>query len=431
MVIALLGFLILFGLMLIGMPIGFSMLLVGFAGYGFVNGFDVALYALAMVPYENVAVYTLSVLPMFVLMGEFASLSGIVSDGFEAAFKWLGRIKGGGALATISASGVFAACTGSSVAGASLMTNLAVPEMRKHKYKYSLAAGTVAAGGTLGILIPPSVPLVVYGLLTDTSIGKLFIAGILPGILLITLFALAIFIQVKIDPSIAPSIKEKYSLRERLEATKKVWMMLLLILIVLGGIWGGVFTASEAGAVGSAGSFLILALRGKLTFSNVVTALKTTIKTSTMVFIILIGANIFSQFLAVTQTPFMLAEMVAKMGIPPVAVILVIMLIYMFLGSIMETMSMVVLTLPIFAPIVTSLGYDLIWFGILVTINSEMAMITPPVGMNVFIVGGILKNKINTKTVYKGVAPFVIGMAICILLVLIFPQLATFLPNMN
>jgi tripartite ATP-independent transporter DctM subunit len=360
-------------------------------------------------------------------MGELAQMAGISSAAFEAAHKWLGHLRGGLAMATIGACTVFAACVGSSSAGSTVMTYVAWPQMKKYKYDPRLALGVIAAGGTLGILIPPSAPFVVYALFADESVGKLFMAGIIPGLILSTLFMIAIVVQTRLNPALGPTAPPA-SWRSKFSSLKSTGPAVLIILLVLGGIWGGIFTPTEAGGIGAAGAFLIALVGRQVTGRKLIFHLTSAVRTSAMIFTILIGALIFGYFLTATNLPFLLAEYVKGLDIPPMGIILVILFIYAILGCIMDTFAMIILTLPIFIPIVKGLGFSLIWFGVLVTVMTEMAQITPPIGFNVFIVSGMVP-EIPMYTIFRGIGPFVLALAVLIGCLLVFPDIALFLPN--
>ncbi len=427
-IVGILGFVVLFILLAAGMPIGFAMAMVGFVGFTLISDIGGALGLLGTVPYSTVASYVLSVIPMFVLMGEFSFISGMVTDAYYAAYRWLGHLPGGLAMTTIGACTGFAACSGSSLAAASLMAEIAYPEMTRYKYNPKLSLGSIAAGGTLGILIPPSTAFIIYGILAEVSIGALFIAGILPGLLLAILFMLVIYIQARLNPTLGPA-GGKSNWRDRFVAFKGTWLVVLLFLLVMGGIWGGIFTPSEAGGVGAFGAFLIALGKRRLTRANIADALRGALRTTAMIFTILIGAMIFGYFLAVTRVPFILAEFVADLAVPPLAIVIATLLVYAVLGCIMDTLAMIVITIPLFVPVVLGLGFDLVWYGVLVTVMMEMALITPPIGMNVFVVGGMVKD-VPMYTIFRGVAPFIVAMIVCIAIMVVVPEISLFLPGL-
>lgn len=426
-VIGIIGFIVLFLLLAIGMPIAFAMLTVASVGLVVVGGLPAALTQLQLTPYTRVASYIMSTIPLFVLMGSLAFVSGLNTDAYKAAYKWIGSLPGGLAMATIGGCAGFAACTGSSVASIALVTPIALPEMLRYKYDPRLATGSIAAGTTLGILIPPSIPFIVYGLFAEVSVGKLFIAGIIPGLLLASLFVLTIYILVKFRPSMGlPAPKATWW--ERLGAFKSIWALVILVVLVLGGIWGGVFTPIEAGGMGAFGAFLIALGRRRLTKQNLIDALRSSLRITAMVFAMMIGAIMFNCFLAVTRLPFMLADYVAALLVPPVVIVIALMFFYLIGGCLMDVLGLMLLTLPIFIPIMNSVGIDLILFGVLTTIMTEMALITPPIGMNVFVLSGMAED-IPMYTIFRGILPFLIAMIIGLALIIAFPQIALFLPN--
>lgn len=427
MTYALLGFGIMLLLMLLGLPIGFAMLAVGFVGYGLMTSFKAALGLLSLVPFDQVAVYSMSVIPLFCLMGEFGFRSGVVADAYTAADRWVGHHRGGLCMATNVACAAFAAMTGSSIAGSSIMTQVAWPEMKKRNYKATLGLGCIAAGGTLGIMIPPSTPMITYGIITNSSVGKLFLAGALPGLIITVLFCLAVVVVTRMDPLAAPG-GQKSSWKERFKSLSKVWLMLLLIVAVLGSIWGGLCTPTEAAAVGSFGTFVIAIGRHNMDIKKIRDSIKSSMKVTSMIFFLLIGASVFSNFITVTKAPVIIAKWVASSNIAPAMVIAIMCLVYIFLGCLMDTLSMILLTLPIFSPIVVALGYDLVWFGILVVLMTMLGSITPPVGINCFVVGGMVEDA-STGEVFKGVVPFIIALIVMAVILVAFPDVALWLPR--
>ncbi|MBN1228032.1 MAG: TRAP transporter large permease subunit [Deltaproteobacteria bacterium] len=425
--IGVLGLCGMFLLIFAGVPVGFSMMLSGFIGYSALTVVTGGLSLLAQVPYAASANYPLSALPLFVLMGNFAFHSRMTEDAYTAAYKWLGHLPGGLAMSTIGGCAIFSAVSGSSLATMGTMTKVSLPEMLRYNYDPRLALGSLAAGGTLGILIPPSTIFIIYGLYGGVSVGRLFMAGFIPGILLACLFSSVIFLWTMVNPSIGPS-GPRAGWYEKFRAMKDSWALIAVMLLVLGGIWGGIFTPTEAGSIGAFGVFLIAAMRKLLTMKNIIEALKDTAKTATMIFFLLIGAEIFGNFMALSMLPMKLAGFVNELQISPVGVVIAMLIIYIFMGCLMETASMILLTLPIFLPILNSLGVDLVWFGVLLIIVCEMGMITPPMGINVFILSGMAEG-IPMYAIFKGVLPFVFAMLICMLMVIIFPKIALFLPG--
>ncbi|MDR2486607.1 MAG: TRAP transporter large permease [Clostridiales Family XIII bacterium] len=427
MTIAILGIALLVLLLFLGMNIGLAMAFVGFAGYWYVRDFGAAFGILKTIPFTNAMKYSFMVIPMFVLMGQFAFHANLSSGLFHAADRWLGRFRGGLAMATVAACAGFSAICGSTAATAATMGTVALPEMRRHGYQDSLATGSIAAGGTLGILIPPCTGFFIYGIVAEQSIGQLFAAGILPGIVLALCYIAAIGITVRVKPALAPQTV-KYSLREMLVSLKGIVAIAVLFLAVIGGMFMGYFTANEAAAIGAMLALLYMILMRQFTWARFLASLRDTIKTSAMVFLILVGAYIFGAFLAITQLPMRLAAFVEGLDVNRYVVLAIIIAIYIVLGCLMDSLAMVMLTVPIFLPIIISLGFDPIWYGVLMIMVMEMGLITPPVGMNVYIVAGVAKD-VPLTTIFRGVAPMVIGMVVAIIAVVCVPQLALFLPG--
>ncbi len=418
---------LLFLLFACGMPIGFVMALVGLIGYVYLGSLDAGLNILGLTFYAGGTSYTLSVIPLFVLMGQFAAHAGLSRDIYHTVERWMGHQRGGLAMATIGACAGFAAISGSSVATAATMGTVALPEMKKYKYGEALATGTVAAGGTLGILIPPSATFVFYAILTEQSVGKLFIAGILPGIVLAALFMLTIYIHVRLDPDIAPR-GERASLREKIVALKGIWGIVVLFLLVMGGIYTGVFTPTEAAGIGAFGSFVFAMGKRQVKWENFTASLAQTAQTTAMIFIIIIGAYIFGFFLAVTRIPSELADFMAGLQVSRYVILAAVVLLYTILGMFLEGFATLVLTIPIIQPLMVNLGFDPIWFGVMVIIMMEMSLITPPVGVNVFIIKGVAKD-VPMYTIFRGIWPFWVAMLVCLVILSAFPQIAMFLPN--
>lgn len=421
------GFVALFVLLGLRMPIGLAMMLTGAIGIAVLNSTSAALNTLGSFPYSYSSVFTLSVIPLFVLMGSFATVSGMGADLYRTAYAWIGHRRGGLAAATILACAGFAALSGSSVAAAATMGKVALPEMRRYSYDPRLATGSVAAGGTLGILIPPSTVLIVYALLTEQSIGRLFLAGFLPGLLLTLLFVATVLIVAALRPEMGPP-GERQPLRDRFLVLIHSGALLFIVLIVIGGIYTGLFTVTEAAAVGAFLTFLHALWRRRLTFSRTATALLETVRTTAMVFLILIGAHFFATFMALSRIPMNLAAMLGDLAVPALVILAVILAAYVVLGTFLEGFAMMVLTLPIVFPIVITLGYDPIWFGIVMVIVLEMGLISPPVGINVFIVKGVAED-VPLSTIYAGIMPFWIAMLVCVVLLVAFPEIALILPN--
>ncbi|MFZ5735912.1 MAG: TRAP transporter large permease [Pseudomonadota bacterium] len=424
--VAIIGFVTLFVLMLLRVPVGMAMGLVGVAGFGYLTGFEPALKLVGQTTMRTVTDYSFGVIPMFLLMGAFVSASGISRELFRAGNTFVGHWKGGLGIATIGACGGFAAISGSSVATAATFSAVAYPEMRRYGYPQSFSTGVIAVGGTLGAMLPPSTVLAVYGIITQQDIGKLFIAGILPGLLAIVMHMITIWIIGVARPGFLPA-GPKSSWSERLAAFRDVWSPLLLFLFVIGGLYGGFFIPTEAGAVGAVGAFLIGVARGKLNRDGILQSLLQATRTAAAVFTILIGAICFGYFLTITQTPQHITEFLTGLGIGPYGVLALILLMYLVLGCVMDAMAMVILTVPIVFPLITALGFDPIWFGIVIVMTVELGLISPPVGMNVFVIKSVIKD-VSMSTVFKGVAPFVITDLIRLMILIAFPIIAVWLP---
>lgn len=426
-IVGVIGFGVLFLLLALGMPIGFAMAGVGAAGFMLIGGLPGALTMIGTSPYTTVSSYEMAVLPLFILMSHFAFTSGLTTDVYSAAHRWMSRLPGGLAMATIGACAGFAACTGSSTAGVSVMTSTALPEMLRYKYDPRLATGCIASGSTLGILIPPSLPLIVYGIIAEVSIGKLFLAGVFPGLILITLFLIVIFIMVKLRPSLGPP-GPKISWYERISAFRTAWPAPILAVIVLLGIWSGIFTPLEAGGIAAFFAFLLVVCRRRFNRQTMTEALTNSLKISVMIFTIMIGAVIFNYFLALTNLPWAAAEFVSTLPVSPTVILMVVMLFYLIGGSLMDALGLSLLTWPIFIPIMTGLGVDLILFGVLTVVMIEIACITPPIGMNVFVLSGMRKD-IPMYTIFKGIIPFLLVMIIFVAILVAFPKIVLFLPS--
>lgn len=415
-------------LMFLGLPIGFTLALVGLGGTVLLLGPSVALPQLHITLYSIVSNYSLTVLPFFILMGFFADVSGISNEIFGVAEKWLRRLPGGLALATIAGCAGFASISGSSVATAATMGAVALPEMKKYGYSDSLAAGTVAAGGTLGFLIPPSVAFVMYGIIAEESVGKLLIAGYIPGIILAIAFMSIVIIQVKINPNLAPSNPDPVSWKQKIIALKDIWGMLIVFVMVMGGIYFGIFTATEAGGMGAFVLFVFVILKRRMTRKILFGTLLRSATVTCMIFTILFGAYLFGDFLTLSQVPTQMINAMTAISDNKYVIFAMVVVVYLILGCFIESVPMLVLTVPILLPLIKAIGFDPIWFGVIVVMMVEAALITPPVGMNVFVISGLLKN-VPMTTIFKGAVPFVIAILAVVILLVIFPQIATFLPR--
>ena len=420
-------FVLLFLLLAAGMPIGFAMGLSAFLGTLLLIDAHAALALLGQTAYETALTYNLSVIPMFVLMGYIAGEAGLNESLYRACNAWLGHRRGGLALATIGGCGAFAAICGSSLATAATMAQIALPEMRRYRYDDRLATGAVAAGGTIGILIPPSVIMVIYGLLTETSISALFLAGIVPGILTVLGFMIAISIMTRIDPKLGPPARRS-SLSERMSALKSTWGTAALFLLVIGGLYLGIFSPTEAASVGAIGALTLGIFNRRSLRQLLANSIIDTVKTTAMIFTVLIGAILFNNFLILAAVPNLISDWIAGLPLGKMAILLVILAMYFVLGCLLDSLAMILLTIPIVFPIVKALGYDPVWFGIIIVMVVELGLITPPIGMNVFVIKGIARD-VPLETIFRGVMPFIVAQVVLILLLVAFPQLALWLPS--
>ena len=417
----------LIALIALGMPIAFTLAVCGALGLYLEVGLSPMLSVLQTTPYRTAASFLLSTVPLFILMAELLARGSIVRNLYRACTLWMGHIRGGLALAAIAASVGFAVLSGSSTAAAAAMSRISMPEMRRYGYNESFALGVIAVGGTLSIMIPPSLPLILYGVLTETSIGRLFLAGILPGALTAGFYVITIIVQVSRNPEIAPPT-EKYSWSERFASIPGTSPAIVLVLLVLGGIYSGAITATEAAAVGAAGAFVISILVGGLRWSGTKEAFSATLTTTSMIFAIIIGAMIFGYFLAVTQVPQALVIWVGDLPLPSWTILLIIIALYLVLGFFIDQIAIIILTLPLIFPLVLSLGYDPIWFGIILTKTVEMGLVTPPLGLNVFVACGASNTRVEDG--FRGVMPFLLGDLVVLSLLIVFPAIATFLPSL-
>jgi tripartite ATP-independent transporter DctM subunit len=429
--VAIIGFVALFALMLMRVPVGMAMGLVGVTGFGWIVGSGPALKMIGQTSMRTVTDYNFGVIPMFLLMGAFVSNSGMSRELFRAANGFVGHRKGGLGIATIAACGGFAAISGSSVATAATFSAVAYPEMRRYGYPQSFATGVIAAGGTLGAMLPPSTVLAVYGIITEQDIGKLFIAGIVPGILAMLMYMGTIALLSAMWPDYLPA-GPRSSWKERMAALADVWATLVLFLFVVGGLYGlpflPRFTPTEAGGVGAAGAFLIGLLRGRLTRADIRKSLLQATRTAAAVFTVLIGALLFGYFLTITQTPQKVTEFLTALGIGRYGVLALIMLMYLVLGCLMDAMAMIILTVPIIFPVITALGFDPIWFGVIIVMTVELGLIHPPVGMNVFVIKSVIPD-VSFSTIFYGVLPFIVTDLIRLVILISFPILALWLPS--
>ena len=427
-VVGIIGIGLLLLLFLLRMPVAFAMAFVGLIGFAYLTSPGPALSLLAQDIWDQFSSYPLSVIPMFILMGTFAFASGISQRLYRTTYTWVGQLTGGLTIATVLACAGFAAICGSTAATAATMGKIALPEMKKYKYDDTLATGTVAAAGTLGILIPPSTVLIVYGILTEESIGKLFIAGVLPGILLSLSFVATVAFLCLRNPKLGPA-GNPTSWREKLRATTGIIEAIILFFLAIGGLFLGWFSPTQAGAIGAGGALVIGLARRQLSWRTFIEAGKEGLRTACMVLLIITGAVIFGHFMAVSTIPFALADWIGQLPIHPMAVMAVLIFIYFIGGFFMDSMALVVVTIPIFFPIVMKLGFDPIWFGVIIVLVAEMGVITPPVGVNVFVIKGIAPD-VPLFVIFRGILPFLAALIIVTVIILFVPQIATFLPSL-
>ena len=421
--LALGGFVALFLLVILRIPVGIAMGIVGVAGFGIVVGPTPAMSLLAQVPIRTATDISFSVVPMFILMGAFISASGMSKDLFRAAYAFLGHLRGGLGLATIASCAGFSSISGSAVATAATFSQVAYPEMRKYGYPKGFSVGTIAAGGTLGVMIPPSTIMIVYALITDMEIAKLFMAGIIPGILGMFLYMAAVSLTGR-SRSMQLARGERSSWSERFASLGRVWPVLLLFVCIMVGIYGGVFTINEAAGFGAVGAFVIALALGRLSFSSIVEALVETVRTTASIFTTLIGAILFGYFLAITQVPQNVAHYLGELSLNTNLILIIILVGYLALGALMDEMALLILTLPVIAPVITALGVDPYWFAILLITTLEVGLIAPPVGMNIFVIVAVLKGEVSLREAYSGVAPFIIADVVRLALIFAFPVIA-------
>ena len=426
--IGILGCFILLALLITSMPVAFAMLAAGVAGFAMITSPHAAFSMVTADLFETFSSYGLTVIPLFVMMGQVSFHAGISRRLFHSAYVWIGHLRGGLAMATVGACAGFGAICGSGPATAATMAAVALPEMKRYGYADSLASGTVASGGSLGMLIPPSVVFIVYALMTEQSIGSLFLAGVVPGILITVLFCINIYIRCTKDKTLGPA-GPKHSWKERLLSLNGVIETILLFLLVMGGMFFGLFTPIEAAAVGAAGSFAIAFFQKELNMRKIKLILLETVRTSSMIFFIVAGAVIFGRFLAVSRIPFAAAEFFVSLPLPGWMIMLIIILFFLAAGCIIDALALILLTIPIFYPVILELGFDPVWFGVLVVVITQMGVITPPVGVNVYVVSG-MERDIPLPVIFKGAVPFLLMLIISALILILVPDLCLFLPNL-
>lgn len=423
-----LGMVIMLALLFMGVPIGFCMAAVGTVGMMYLVNTDAGLTLLQTTPFDTTNSYPLTVVPLFILMGAIAFRTGISTDLYMMVYRWLGHLPGGLAIATIGACGGFAAVSGSSLATAATMGMVALPEMKRYKYSPSLATGCIAAGGSLGILIPPSVVLIIYGFLTTQPITALFMAGFLPGVLEVVFYMVTVYLICKFNPQMGPPGKRS-TMRERIFSIKDTWGVLVLFLIVIGGLYLGIFTPTEAGGIGAFGALLFIIIRRRFNLKNISESLNDSVKTTAMSFVVLIGAMFLGYFLTVTQLPSAMSEFVSNLPLNRYLILTLILIVYLLLGCVMDSLSIVLITVPIFFPVVQALDFNPIWFGIIMVRVVEIGMITPPVGINVFIIKGVAGD-VPMHTIFKGIMPFLAADILHVALLIAVPEISLLLPRL-
>jgi len=426
--IGVVGIFALFTLIFSRMPIGFLMAMIGFVGFGVIVSFGASMNLVVKDLFAVFGSYDLTVIPLFVLMGQVAFHAGISSRLFDAAYKNIGHLPGGLAIATIGACAAFAAICGSTNATAATMAAATLPEMKRYNYRITLATGAVAAGGSLGILIPPSVIFIVYGILTEQSIGELFLAGILPGLLLTGLFVVTILVWAAIQPDLGPP-GPRTTIREKVASFSGVFETILIFFLVMGGLFAGIFTPTEAGAVGAFGTIVLAVIRRNLSWKGFVTSLFETTRISCMILVIVAGATIFGHFLAISRIPFDIANWISGFALPPAVIILLIILVYLIGGCFIDSLALIMLTVPIFYPVIVQFGLDPVWFGVIIVLVTQIGVITPPVGINVYVVSGVAR-EVPLELIFRGAFPFLLAMVAGTLLLIAFPQIALFLPGL-
>jgi C4-dicarboxylate transporter DctM subunit len=425
--VGIIGICVLIVIFLLGMPVGFTMAIVGLAGFSLLVTTQAGFSMLARDIFATLSSYSLTVIPMFIFMGAIAYASGMSRRLYDAGYVIFGQRRGGLAIATIAACAGFAAMCGSTNATAAAMGRVALPEMKRYKYDDSLATGCVAAAGSLGIMIPPSTIFIVYGILTEQSIGKLFVAGVLPGLLLAALFIAVVFFLCRRNPNLAPT-GAPTSWKEKIDGITGMIEMLALFVLVIGGLFLGLFSPTQAGAVGAAGALIIGLARRQLTWQGFLFAVKDTLRITCMVMVIVAGATVFGHFIAIAKIPLVLSDWVAGLPLPPMVIMGIVILMYLVGGCFMDALALITLTVPIIFPLVISLDFNPIWFGVIIVLITEMGVITPPVGVNVYVIKGIAED-VPLETIFKGITPFLIALVVAAIILVAFPQIATFLPS--
>jgi len=427
LVIAVLAFLLLMVLIVLRTPIAVAMIVSGLAGTTAISGWSTALATLKQGPFERATSYTLVVIPLFVLMGYLASQSGLSASLFRAANVWLGHLRGGLAMATVAGCAGFGAICGSSLATSATMAAVALPEMKRYRYADTLATGSVAAGGTLGIMIPPSIIFVLYGIMTEQSIGKLLLAGVVPGIVETVLFCVAIAIETALIPNLGAA-GPRATFRQRLLAVRDVWEVLVLFVIVIGGLYAGLATPAESAAFGVVGALVFGVAKRTLTWRGLLDALDQTVRTTSMIFLIIIGADLFGYFMALSQLPLAMATWLIHLNVGALGVLWIILVLYLILGCVMDELAIILLTVPIFFPVVMQLGFDPIWFGVIIVVTVQIGLVSPPVGLNVFVIAGMARD-VPIPRIFRGIMPFLAAMVVLLVALMVWPDLALILPR--
>jgi tripartite ATP-independent transporter DctM subunit len=425
--IAILTIMLLFIFFLMGLEIGFSMALAGFIGYCSIVGLQPALNLVAMDIFSVFSSYGFIVIPLFVLMGQIGASAGVSRRLYDSAYKFIGHVPGGLAIGTVVAATAFKAICGSSPATAATFATIAVPEMDRYGYDKKISCGTVATVGTLGVIIPPSIVLIIYGILTETSIGKLFLAGIIPGLLLAFSFVITLLGWCTINPQMGPK-GEKSTWRDRIASLPSVTGVIIVFLLVVGGLMTGFFTPTEAGSVGTFAVFVLVVTKRDINLKGLIKSIMDALRIACMVLILLLGATVLGHFFAVTKMPFIVADFLSSLPVDRTIIMIMIIFVFLIGGSFIEDLAFTILAIPIFLPLILKLGYDPIWFGIIVCVTNMIGIILPPMAVNVFVVSGITKVPIGT--IYKGIYPFIVGMAICLTILVLFPQISLWLPNL-
>jgi C4-dicarboxylate transporter, DctM subunit len=429
LVVALIGFVVLIVLIAIRTPVAFALAAVGFVGLVWIGGWKLAFTFVSGDLYSSVATFSLTAVPLFLLMGHFAYHAGLTRSAFDAARIWLSRLPGGLAMATVLACAIFGSASGSGIAAAAALGRITVPEMLRYRYDKGLATGAIASAATLAVLIPPSVVMIIYAVFTEQSVGRLFIAGIVPGIISALLYIVMLYVRVRLKPELAPDIGYRAKWGDHLRAFSQVWGIALLFVIVIGGIYTGFVTAAEAGAIGAFGAFVLMALARRLQWSTFRESVVATARTTGMIFLLFVAATIFTRFVAISGVPQFLSQLIIDIGAPPVVLLIALCVLYIFLGMFLDSISMMLLTLPVLLPILISLDVNLIWFGVLIVKVVEIGAITPPFGVTVYVIKGVVGDQVRLEEIFRGVGWFLVMDVVMLALLIAFPAISLWLPN--